>query len=340
MLSASLAIAAAVVFALANNLQRGAASVVPLEAGGPVRLVLRLLRAPRWLLGSSLALLALGLHALALQRGGVILVQSLLAAGLVVALGIEAAQERRRMRTGEVVGSGLLVAGVVLVLAVGKPGDGHQVGLSDQVTAAVALLGVAAVGFVGFRLHSRLRISALVMGSAAGACFALDAVFLKGVADYAGDLDALPALLDVAGFAAASGLGNLIVQRAYQLAPLRFVLPAVTAGDPLAAFAVGKLVLGESLQGGAWATLAVTGGLLAMAAGIAVTTTASTPPDAMPATNRAVPSGDGAEQDSPDPDPGPDPDPDPGPDPGPGPGFGLGPEQPAGNPSPPPDRAA
>jgi drug/metabolite transporter (DMT)-like permease len=292
-----LAIAAAVVFALANNLQRGAASVVPLEAGGPVRLVLRLLRAPRWLFGSLLALLALGLHATALAHGGVILVQSLLAAGLVVALGIEAAQERRRMKGGEALGSLLLVAGVVLVLAIGRPGDGHQVGFSDQVVAGAALLGVAGFGLIGFRLHSRVRISALVMGTAAGACFALDAVFLKGVADYAGDLDALPTLLDLAGFAAASGLGNLIVQRAYQLAPLRLVLPAVTAGDPLAAFVVGTLVLGETLQGGTWATLAVTAGLILMAVGITITTTASTPPvvtdadDAAEATAAAEPGG-------------------------------------------------
>ena len=281
MVSAVLAIAAAVVFALANNLQRGLPPV-PLEAGGPGRLVLRLLRAPRWLLGSLLGLLALALHAAALAHGGVILVQSLLVSGLVVALGIEAAQERRWMKAGEVLGSGLLVAGVVLVLAVGRPGNGHQVGLSDQVTAGLALLGVAGIGFIGFRLHSRVRISALVMGATAGACFALDAVFLKGVADYTGDLDAVPALLDVAGFAAASGLGNLIVQRAYQLAPLRLVLPAVTAGDPLAAFVVGKLVLGEHLQGGTWATLAVTSGLTLMAVGIAITTTVSTPPAARP----------------------------------------------------------
>ena len=282
MLSASLAIAAAVVFALANNLQRGAASVVPLEAGGPVRLVLRLLRAPRWLLGSSLALLALGLHALALQRGGVILVQSLLAAGLVVALGIEAAQERRRMHPGEALGSALLVTGVILLLGIGRPGDGWAVGLDQQIVAAGAVVVVAGIGYLGFKLHSRLRLSALVMGAAAGACFALDAVFLKGMADYAGDLDALPAVLDLAGFAAASLVGNLIVQRAYQLAPLRFVLPAVSAGDPLAAFAIGKLVLHETLQGGAWANLAVAGGLTAMAVGIVVTTTVSTPPAERP----------------------------------------------------------
>jgi hypothetical protein len=272
-----LAVTAATVFALANNLQRGAASVVPLEAGGPVRLVLRLFRAPRWLFGSLLAVLALGLHALALQHGSVIVVQSLLAGGLVIALGVEAAQERRLMRPAEAAGSCLLVAGVILVLAVGRPGGANQVGLTEQLITAAVLAGLAVTGFIGFRLHHRVRLSALIMGATAGACFAVDAVFLKGVADNAGDLDAAAALIDLAGFAAASALGNLVVQRAYQLAPLRFVLPAVTAGDPLAAFVIGKLVLQERLQGGSAASLAVAAGLVAMAAGIAVTTTAGTP---------------------------------------------------------------
>lgn len=272
-----LALAAAALFAVANLIQRGAAAGVPLESGGPVRLVLRLVRTPRWLAGSLLAVVALGLHALALAHGSVIVVQSLLAAGLVIALTLEAAQERRLMRVAEAGGSVVLVTGVVLVLAVGQPGGGDEVGLAEQLITAAALAGLAGTAFLGFRLHHRMRLSALIMGATAGACFALDAVFLKGLADTATELDTVAVAVDVAGFAAASVLGNLVVQRAYQLAPLRFVLPSVTAGDPLAAFVVGKLILHEHLQGGAWASLAVTAGLAAMAAGIVITTTAGAP---------------------------------------------------------------
>src|SRR4051794_12300359 len=139
------------VFAVANNLQRGAASVVPLEAGGPIRLVLRLLRAPRWLLGSFLAVLALGLHTLALGQGSVIVVQSLLAAGLVAALAIEAWQERRWMHPGEVIGSVLLVAGGVLVLGVGRPAGGLAGGLDGQLITPAALLAAAGLRLVRLR---------------------------------------------------------------------------------------------------------------------------------------------------------------------------------------------
>ena len=278
MSSVLLAIAAAGLFAIANNVQRHAASEIPLEAGGPARLVLRLARTPHWLAGSALAAVALGLHAAALRHGSVIVVQSLLAAGLVAALALEAWQEHRPMRAGEAAGSGLLVAGVVLVLAVGRPGGGDPVGRPEQLTTLAALTALGVTAWIGFRLHHRVRLSALIMGATAGACFALDAVFLKGLADSAGHVRTLPVLIDLGGFVAASALGNLVVQRAYQLTPLRFVLPAVTAGDPLAAFVVGRLVLHERLTGGPAASLAVAAGLVAMAIGITVTTASAAPP--------------------------------------------------------------
>lgn len=264
---------AALAFAVANNLQRGAASVVPLEVGGPVRLVLRLLRAPRWVTGSLLGVVALGFHAVALARGGVILVQAVLTSGLIVALAIEAAHHRRWMRGLELGGSVLLVAGVITLLGWGRPGGGLPVDLVVQLVTGLSLAFVAAIGLTMSRLHHRVRLSAVVMGASAGACFAIDAVFLKGLANSADDLDALPTITNLVGFLAASAIGNLIVQRAFQRAPLRLVLPAVTAADPLTAFALGRWLLDERLQGGAGAGLAVALGLVAITVGIVMTTT-------------------------------------------------------------------
>lgn len=264
---------AALVFAVANNLQRGAASVIPLEVGGPVRLVLRLLTKPRWLLGSFLAFAALGLHAVALARGGVILVQAVLATGLIAAVVIEAAKERTWLRGGELGGAVVLVAGVTLLLRWGHPGDGDPVNVKTQLVAAAGLAMVAGIGLAASRLHHQVRMSAVVMGGAAGACFALDAMFLKGVATRAHNLEVLPVLINLIGFGVASLLGNLIVQRAFQRAPLRLVLPTVTAADPVSAFLIGRLLLQERLDGGAGSQTAVGIGLMAIVAGIALTTT-------------------------------------------------------------------
>lgn len=269
--AAGYALSAALLFAIATNAQRGAAAQVPDSAGGPVRLIGRLLRSPRWLVGSLLAFGALGLHAVALARGGVILVQTILASGLIMALAIEAARERRWMRPLEVTGSLLLVGGVVLLLGWGQPGGGRLVDLGVQVQSGVVVAVVAAVGLAASRARSVSR-SAVVMGAAAGVCFAIDAVLLKGVANYADDLDALPAVVSLAGFVVASLLGNLIVQRAYQRAPLRIVLPAVSAADPLAAFLAGVLLLDERLRDGLLARVAVGVGLVLIVVGIILTT--------------------------------------------------------------------
>lgn len=266
------ATAAAVVFAAANNLQRGAASDVPIEAGGPVRLLIRLLRRPRWILGCVLALGALALHAVALARGGVILVQSVLTVGLILALVIEAVRERRPLRRSELAGSVLVAGGVATLLGFGRPGGGRPVEFGVQATALAVLAVVVALGLLASRFHDRAHVSALGVAAAAGVCFAVDAVFLKGVANWADDIDALPALTAAAGFVVASLAGNLLVQRAYQQAPLRIALPAVTAADPLAAFVIGRLLLSEHLHSGTLPRAAAVAGLVAMVAGVILTT--------------------------------------------------------------------
>jgi glucose uptake protein GlcU len=110
------------------------------------------------------------------------------------------------------------------------------------------------------------------MGGAAGACFALDAVFLKALAGAEPHLLTWRSLLDLGGFLLASVLGNLVVQRAYQQAPLRHVLPAVTAADPIAASVVGVALLHEHLRSGPLALVGLVAGLAAMVVGIVVAT--------------------------------------------------------------------
>jgi drug/metabolite transporter (DMT)-like permease len=224
-------------------------------------------------------MIALGLHAAALRFGTVIVVQAVLSTGLVLALALEAVRERRRPAVREVGAWLLVVAGVVAVLSLARPHGGRHIGpVAFAVTLLLAFV-VAAVGLLAGRTRLPRPTVAVVMGAAAGTCFALDAVFLKGVAGSVGDLMTWPALLDLAGFVVASVLGNLVVQRAYQQAPLRHVLPSVTAADPVAAALVGVLVLHEHLRPGPVAVIGLVGGLIAMVVGIATATSASASAD-------------------------------------------------------------
>lgn len=268
LLAVLLSLTAAALFAVATNLHRSAASKVPMHEVGPVRLLLRLLRTPRWLLGSAAGLTALAVHTLALSQGTVIVVQAVLSTGLVLALALETVRERRRPRAVEAASWVLVVVGVSLVLILSQPQGGRHIGLqASAITLALAVL-IAALGLLVWRTRLSRPLVAVIMGCAAGICFALDAVFLKGVAGGAHHLASAPVLLDAAGFVLASVLGNLVVQRAYQQAPLRHVLPAVTAADPLAATVIGLALLHEYLRDGSVAVVGLVAGLAAMVVGI------------------------------------------------------------------------
>jgi drug/metabolite transporter (DMT)-like permease len=272
LLAVALALAAASLFAVTTNLHRGAASAVPMSDGGPVRLLLRLLRTPRWLLGSAAALVALGLHTVALRFGTVIVVQAVLSTGLVLALALEAFRERRRPARREVGAWVLVVAGIITLLGLAHPHGGKSIGtVALAVTLLLAVL-VASVGLLVGRTRLPRAAVAVVMGGCAGTLFALDAVFLKALAMAAENLLSLRSLLDLAGFLFASILGNLVVQRAYQQAPLRHVLPSVTAADPLAASVVGITLLHEHLKPGIVPVIGLTAGLAAMVVGIVAAT--------------------------------------------------------------------
>jgi len=108
----------------------------------------------------------------------------------------------------------------------------------------------------------------MTLGSAAGICFAVDAVFLRGLAVAVEPFDTVTVATNVAGFAIASMVGNLAIQRGFQLAPLRHVLPAMAATEPVAAFACGWVFYGERLQSGTVGVLSMLGGLTVMIVGV------------------------------------------------------------------------
>jgi drug/metabolite transporter (DMT)-like permease len=260
---------AALLFAIANNVQRTAASAVPHGHVGPVGLMLRLLRNPRWLAGSSAAVLALFVQAWALSQGGVILVQAVIASTLVWSLALEAVVERRWPSAAQIAGGALVALGISVLVLIGKPGAGGEfqsLGRAAVVWAVVGLVGGGAL--LTSRRRPKGRRTAVVMGGAAGVCFALDAVFLRGLTASLSPLVLFILLINLAGFGVASLLGNLVIQRAFQMAPLRHVLPAMAAAEPVTAFLCGRFVFGERLQSGVSGALGVGGGLVLMVIGV------------------------------------------------------------------------
>lgn len=272
------------IFAVVTNLQREAAARVPADGTGPMHLVRRLVADPRWLVTAPLGAVAVLLHGLALARGSILVVQSVIALGLVAALVLEARRSRRPLHRNELAGAALVMAGVVAVVATGQPAHGGATAGAWVVPACAVVVAVTVLAVRRSRHAVGSVLQARILGAAAGACFAVDAVFLQRLATtvdggllsgLAGLLAALAAdpatvAVDVVGFLGAGFVGGVAVHRAYQVAPLRSVQPAMAAAEPVTAFLIGAVLLNEGVRGGGWGFAVLLTGLLALTAGIVV----------------------------------------------------------------------
>lgn len=269
------ALASAVLFAGTTNLQRVAASSVAPQAG-PLHLVRRLAADRRWLAGGLVGALALGFHALALSLGSVMVVQSVMALGLLTALGFEAVRERRLPCRREILGVVCVVTGVATVVALSRPPADASAVTLPVLLACAAVVALTSAAVIRSRHQVGHRWEARLLAAGAGACFAVDAVFLQRMAAVTGPLlqrqasgdDVVAAVVGVVGFFASSAVGGVAVHRAYQVAPLRSVQPALAAAEPVTAFVLGVGVLGEGVIGGPGGYASLVAGFVAITVGI------------------------------------------------------------------------
>ncbi|CAB4759262.1 unannotated protein [freshwater metagenome] len=246
-LALGLAMAAALCLAVASVIQQHAAGGEPDDLGS-VRLFLRLLRNRRWLVGRAIDTAALAFQAFALAHGSLIGVQAIMTTSVVLALGLEALVGHRRVHPRELAGAAAVVIGVSVLLAVGRPTDrGHRAHLGVW----VLLYGIAATGVALTAVRSRSRSTAahgaFLLAIATGVCFALDAASLKALG---GGDGAARVVVFAALFVVAAATGNVLVQRAFHLAPLNASLPVLTATTPVAGLVMGMVLFEERLQAG------------------------------------------------------------------------------------------
>jgi len=263
-------LAAATFYAIAAVLQQSAASELPTgRALGP-RLLLALLRRPRWLIGNCASVAGFVCQFLALRRGSLALVEPLLVASLVIALPLGAALEHRRLRRTEWAAGLLIFGAVALFLLAAAPGRGHpRAGtlawllLGSLTVAAVA----ACVRFSGAGGPRR----ALLLGAAAGILFGVTGAITEttGHLLYHGWLAATSNWAPYA-LIVASVTGLLLNQSAYQVGQLGWSLPVITILEPLVAITIGELMFSEHIDTGPVARISELLGLAGMVAGVLI----------------------------------------------------------------------
>lgn len=274
-----LGLAAAVLLGLGFVLQQHAARQAPPDDALSLRLFADLIGKPGWLAGIAAMVSGQVLGALALggQDGQVSLVEPLLTTNLLFALGLARALSDEQLRWREWVGAVVLIAGIAVFLVAAQPSTGSAVsaGMSESprtgIFVAIIAVIVGVMVSLGRKAAGTARAGLLAAG--AGLLFGLQDGFTRAAMLVLGDgpLKLLESWLPF-GVLVVAVTGLLLAQSAFEVAPIRASLPAITAAEPVVGIAYGISVFGERVRTApVWLALEVTG-LIAMVAGIVMLT--------------------------------------------------------------------
>src|SRR5262245_27660366 len=148
-----------------------------------IRLLLDLLRQPRWVAGVALDLFSFAVQGLALAFGPLALVQPIAATDVLFALPLIARKYRRRLTRQDMIGAGMVTGGVAVFLVVSTPTGGLGVPALVKWTPvlfAVAVL-VAISAAAALRVRGRARV--VWLAAAAGITYGLLDALTKSTVD-------------------------------------------------------------------------------------------------------------------------------------------------------------
>ncbi|HEY0558788.1 MAG TPA: DMT family transporter [Frankiaceae bacterium] len=252
MLGGALALAAAVCFGVCSALQHRSSRQVAYAAPLAPGLLLSLGRNRLWLLGSIADVGGLVLQVLALGQGSLVLVEPLLAAGLLVAVPLGALLDHRPVDRLEWLGALVCTAGLGGFLAGARP----TVGLLLMPRRGSIVLAVASAALIGACLLLARRHGTepttrrgVLVGLAAGTALGASAALLKTVDElfvqHGFGVLAHPALYLLL---ALGGAGLLLTQNAFQAGPLGPTLAVLTVAEPVIGVLVGLTALKERVS--------------------------------------------------------------------------------------------
>lgn len=265
-----LAVSAACCLGFGFVLQQNAAEKAPLSDFLSPRLLLDLMRVPRWLGGLALMVAGLVLGAIALGKGEISLVEPLLATNLLFALALSRHQTRQPLGRQGWAGLLLLAGGVTTFILAGEPRGGHAI--TDPLRHWLiigAMIGIALL-LTTWAKRSRMSAGPLLLAVAAGLLYGVQDALTRvtGQRFSAGGLAEVLTSWQPYTVLVLGVTGLVLVQSAFETAPLRMSLPALTAAQPLAGILCGVGFLGDRLRTDTGALAWEAAGLAAIVVGI------------------------------------------------------------------------
>jgi drug/metabolite transporter (DMT)-like permease len=250
-LAVLLALAGSGCYAVAAVTQQRVATRLPSERAFDPAVLVRRARRPAWLAGLAAVVAGFALQAAALGLGRLVVIEPVLASGLLFALVLAAWRDKRPLRPAEWAATLAVVAGLAVFLTAGQPAGGQRtasaVALGLAVAAAGGLIGLCAI--LAGRFPDSRR--ALLLGVGGGVAAGVTDALIKSVAVLAaGHLlglfgDARLYLLIVVGL-----LTYTIQQNGYRAGGLAAFLPAFTVTEPVVGSLLGLVIYHERLSDG------------------------------------------------------------------------------------------
>ncbi|MGW7005877.1 DMT family transporter [Streptomyces sp. NPDC054933] len=251
-------------------LQQRQAQRAPLSDSLFFRLLLGLMRYPEWLVGIAAMIAGMALSTIALANGEVSLVEPLTATNLLFAMALS------RWLTGQPLGWNgwggvlLLALGVTGFIVAGQPSEGgHLAGPLRHWILFGIVVGLAGL-LATLARHLRPTLQATMLACAAGLLYGLQDSLTRISSQIVSrhGIAVLLAHWQPYVVACLGVTGLVLVQIAFQTAPLRSSLPALTAAQPLAGIASGVGIIGDRLRVTPGALAVQTVGLVAIVIGI------------------------------------------------------------------------
>jgi drug/metabolite transporter (DMT)-like permease len=162
----SLAILAAVLFALGTVLQQKGTLATAAAEDDP-RFLVQILRRPVWLAGAVLQSLGWVVQAMALDRASLVVVQSLTALSLVIALPLGVVLTAQHIGRRELTGATLTLIGIVFFVSAGQPQGGTSHPSAAAWWSACLTTGVLVAILFGVGRRFTDASKALTFGAAA-----------------------------------------------------------------------------------------------------------------------------------------------------------------------------
>ncbi|MGX9891443.1 DMT family transporter [Streptomyces sp. NPDC002276] len=245
-----LSVSAACCLGFGFVLQQNAAQQAPLSDFLSPRILLDLMRVPRWLGGIALMIAGMVLGAIALSQGEVSLVEPLLATNLLFALALSRKQTKQPLGRQGWTGLALLAGGVTTFIVAGEPHSGTAVTDPFRHWLIIGAMVGTALLLTTYAKRSRLSAAPVLLALAAGLLYGVQDALTRvsGQRFTEGGLTELVTGWQPYGVLALGVTGLVLVQSAFETAPLRMSLPALTAAQPLAGIICGVGFLGDRLR--------------------------------------------------------------------------------------------